>query len=132
MQEEQFSDRVLKADQWSRAAAVGVAVIAFFGSLQLTGEIQFSSITAAAAGIGARFLIPYQVSMSIPAEDRVPLEEHPSTGNFHHGAVGAALLLGAPVTVAVMYMHPVFLTAIGVGALVSVVAFSVLSQLLPR
>lgn len=132
VQEEQFSDRVLKADQWSRAAAVVVAIVAYWGSSQLTGEVQFSSITAATAGIGARFLIPYWVSMSVPADERVSLESHPSTGNFHHGAVGGGLLAGAFVSIGSMSLSAGFLPAIGVGAGVSVGVFLVLSRILPR
>lgn len=121
-----------KADRWSKVIALFVAMGVFVGSVWLTEAPQLSSITAAGAGIGARFLIPYRVSFSVPEEERASIEEHPGTGNFHHGAVGAALLVGSLVTVGILVYTGNTTVTLWLGFMTMGFLFLLFSQLLPR
>lgn len=132
MSEAQFSDRVRKADRWSKVVALLVAMVAFTVSLWLTEAAHLSSIVAAAAGIGTRFFIPYQVNLSEPVDERVSIKEHPATGNFHHGAVGVALVVGAAVTTAVMVVEMDSSMALWLGGAVTGLLFILLTSLMPR
>jgi len=132
MSEVEFPQRVQKANQWSKVVALFVAMGLFTASVLLTDEIQASSITAATAGIGARFLIPYQISQMVPEDKRIPIEEHPAAGNFHHGAVGVGLLVGAVVTTVAMafFFESTFSLAIG-GVAAGLVYFPA-KEVMPR
>lgn len=132
MSDVEFSTRLRRADRWSKVVALLVAMGLFVGTLWLTDAPQFSSITAAFAGIGTRFLIPYRVSLSIPAEDRTAIEEDPSAGNFHHGAVGGALLFGSLATVALMVLVLDSTPSLVMGGVLTAMAYVLLDELLPR
>lgn len=132
MTKTEFSDRVKWADQWSRVAALVVAMAVFVGSMWLTDEVQFSSIVAAFAGIGTRFFAPYRVSMSVPADERTSIEEHPATGNFHHGAVGGALVVGSLATLPIIAFVVSTTPSLAAGAIITGLSYVVLKQLLPR
>jgi hypothetical protein len=132
MSDVQFSTRVRKADRWSKAIALFVAMGVFAGSIWLTSAPQFSSITAAFAGIGVRFFIPYRVSMSIPAEERESIEDHPMAGSFHHGAVGGALVVGSLATVAIMVIALGSTPSLAIGAVLTGMSYVLLDELLPR
>jgi len=132
MSEVEFPQRVRKANQWSKVVALFVAMGLFTVSVWLTGEAQTSSITAAAAGIGARFAIPYQISQMVPEDERVSVEEHPSAGNFHHGAVGIALVVGAVVTTAVMAASVESTFSLVIGGVAAGLVYVALEEKLPR
>jgi len=132
MSEVQFSPRVRKADRWSKVIALLIAMGVFAGSLWLTDEPQLSSITAAGVGIGARFYIPYWASLSVPADERVSIEEHPGAGNFHHGAAGVALMVGSLGTVGLMLLEQNTTVALLLGLPATGALYFLLTELLPR
>jgi len=132
MSDVQFSGRMRKADRWSKFIALLVAMGVFVASLWLTEAPQLSSITAAGAGIGARFVIPYWVSHSIPAEERTSIEEHPGTGNYHHGAVGGALLLGSLATTGILVATGETTTTLWLGFTMTGFLYVILTEVLPR
>ncbi|WP_331233150.1 hypothetical protein [Natronorarus salvus] len=131
MPERQFEDSVVRADRWSKAVALVVAIGVFLLSVRLTADQQFGSIVAATVAIGTRLYIPYHASMSVPEPDRIPIHAHPDTGSYHHGAVGGALAIAPFASLAVMTVHPAFLPAIGAGVVVGVVVYWVLYAVLP-
>jgi hypothetical protein len=132
MSDVEFSAQLRRADRWSKVAALLVAMGLFVGTLWLTNAPQFSSITAAFAGIGTRFLIPYRVNLMIRAEDRTSIEEDPSAGNFHHGAVGGALVSGSLATVALMLFVLNSTPSLVMGGVLTAMAYVILDELLPR
>lgn len=132
MSDVQFSARMRKADRRSKVIALFVAMGVFVGSIWLTGAPQMSSITAAGAGIGARFVIPYRVSLTVPEKERTSIEEHPGTGNYHHGAVGAALLVGSLLTVGVLAYGESTTTSLWLGFFSTGLLFLFFSEALPR
>lgn len=129
--ESQFDDSVVTANQWSKVIALVVAIVVLLAVNTLTGNIQFGSIVAAAAAIGARFYIPYHASMQVPETERTPLTAHPSTGNYHHGAAGLALMGSSLVAIGVFVVTHGFLTAVGVGVVAGVGLFIILRSWLP-
>jgi hypothetical protein len=132
MSDVEFSARLQKADRWSRVVALLVAMVVFAGGLWLTAAPQFSSITAAFAGIGTRFFIPYRVSLSIPADERTSIEADPTAGNFHHGAVGGALMVGSLATVGLMIAALDSTPSLVIGGVLTAMAYVALDELLPR
>lgn len=132
MSDVQFSERVRKADRWSKFIALLVAMGIFVVSVWLTEDTQLSSISAAGAGIGARFVIPYWVSQSMPEEERVSIEEHPGTGNYHHGAVGGALLLGSLIMIGVLASTGETNTTLWLSFTATGVLYVILAEVLPR
>lgn len=127
-----YSERVRDADRWSKVVALLVAMVVFAVGYLLTGETLASSNTAAFAGIGTRFIIPYYFSQTVPEEERVPIEEHPGTGNFHHGAVGGALLIGPLVATVVMIAGLDSTLSLVVGGVAGGVVYFPLKNTLPR
>lgn len=132
MTEVQFSKRVRRADKWSKVVGLFVAMAVFGVSFWLTDASHLSSITAAGAGIGVRFFIPYQTSISIPEAERTSIKEHPGTGNFHHGAVGAALVFGSLITTGIMVVEQNASLALWVGLVATVFLFILFAEALPR
>lgn len=132
MSDVQLSERMVQADRLSKVIALVVAMVVFAGSLWLTDAQYVSSIAAAGAGIGSRFLIPYCVSLTVPEGEGVSIEEHPGTGNYHHGAVGAALLLGSIVTVGILLQTGNTNLTLGLGLVAMGFLFVISSEFLPR
>lgn len=132
MSDADVSARIRKADRWSKVVALLVAMGVFVGSLWLTDAPQVSSITAAFTGVGTRFFIPYQVSLSIPAEERRPLSAHPTTGDFHHGAVGGGLVVGSLTTVGLLTAGLTSTASLGLGAVATGLTYLLLETTLPR
>lgn len=128
----QFSEQVQKADQYSKVAALGVAMALFAASYWATAEPQFSSIVAAMAGIGTRFFIPYQVSLSVPEEKRVSIKDHPATGDFHHGAAGIGLVVGSVAAVGLLIGPLVSEFSLVVGGVIACMCYILLGDYLPR
>lgn len=131
MPDKEFDDSVVTADKWSRMIALFVAIGAFLLALELTDDLQFSSVVAAVAGIGSRMYIPYHASLRVPEDDRLPIHEHPMTGNYNHGAAGLALLVTSVVSLGVFLFGHGFVTAVGVGIGSGVISYFVLRSLLP-
>ena len=127
MAEQGFHESVVKADKWSKPIALVVAIAVFLLANRLTAAVQFSSIIAAAVGIGTRFYVPYHASVRVPEPDRIPLHEHPVTGSYHHGAAGLSLVVASFVALGVFLLVHGFLTAIGVGVIFGVVLYFVFS-----
>ena len=86
MTEPTFHDSMKRADQWSKLAALVVAVIAFVAIQDVVADAQFASVTAAAMGIAVRLYVPYHANLRIPEAERTPLADHPAVGEYHHGA----------------------------------------------
>lgn len=131
MSDIQFSEQLQKADQWSKALALFVAMGVFSVGLVTTENTQMNTVAAAVAGIGTRFVIPYKVSLSIPAEERVSISDHPAAGNYNHGAAGGALLVGSLVMVVLMAVRPDSVVALLAGGGSIVVTYIVLKSVLP-
>lgn len=127
-----YSERVREADQWSKFGALLVAIVVFSVGYLPTGETLASSNTGAFAGIGARFVVPYYMSQTVPEEERVPIEDHPGTGNFHHGAVGSALVIGPVVATVVMIAGLDSTLSLLVGGVAGGVVYFPLKNALPR
>ena len=132
MSDVQLSDRMIRTDRLSKVLALVVAMVFFVGSLWLTEAQYISSIAAAGVGIGARFLLPYGVSLTVPEGEGVSIEDHPGTGNYHHGAVGAALLLGSLVMVGVLAETGETNLTLALGLIAMGFLFVIFSELLPR
>ncbi|WP_440770350.1 hypothetical protein [Natronorubrum sp. DTA28] len=123
----EFTERMQRADRWSKWIAIALTSGFFFVTLLLTTNVEFSAVVAAAMGIGVRFVIPYRVTISRPPDEREPLVADQRAVQFHHGAAGGALILSsvaaAVVTVA-SGESTTGLVAGGVGLVVAYVAFS--------
>jgi hypothetical protein len=114
-----IAESVERADNLSKVAALFLALGTYFLTNYLTADMNFSLIIAAVAAIGVRFFIPHWVSANLenPAENGI--HAHPATGNFHHGAVGLALVIGAVIAVVVILT--------GIGSTLSLVGGGVAS-----
>lgn len=131
MSEPEFDESVVKADKRSKAVALVVAVVAFVVVRELAVDVQFASVVAATAGIGARLYIPYRASVRVPESDRTSLSEHPTSGAYHHGAAGIGLVVLSVVATAAFVFTQGFVTSVGVGIIAGVVSYVVLSSVLP-
>lgn len=131
MSEQAVPDRVRKADRLSKPIALVVAIVVFLLANRLTSDVQFASIIAALAGIGARLYVPYHANVQLPDDERLDLRDHRATGNYHYGAAGVALCVIAAVSLgAFLYGHG-FITAVGIGVIGGVVGYVVSSSVLP-
>jgi hypothetical protein len=130
MSDEGPDESMVRADRWSRVIALFAAIGLFLLSGQLIEDLQFGMITAAFIGIGVRFYIPYHASITVARRDE-PIQEYEGTGNYHHGAVGAGLVVFSLVALLVMSISPGFWQALGVGVAAGLVAFLVLRSVLP-
>jgi len=128
----EFSDRVQRWNRLSKPIALIAALAVFIGGDQLVASQGISMITAAVVGIGVRWFVVYWASMTIPVEERVSIEAHPSAGEFHHGAVAAGLIVGSFIMVGTMSMTVNTNLSLLVGILSMVVFSFVFWQVLPR
>ncbi|MFC5279449.1 hypothetical protein ACFPM1_11880 [Halorubrum rubrum] len=131
MSEGSFHESVVAADRWSKVLALVVAIGVFLAVRELIGDVQFSSIVAATAGIGTRLYVPYHASVRVPEPDRRPLRDHPTAGNYHHGAAGLALVAASAVAVGSFGLGHGFVTAVGVGVISGSVAYLLCASALP-
>ncbi|SMO52217.1 hypothetical protein [Halorubrum cibi] len=131
MSEGSFHESVVAADRWSKVLALVVAIGVFLAVRELVGDVQFSSIVAATAGIGARLYVPYHASVRVPEPERRPLSEHPTAGNYHHGAAGLALIATSVVAVGVFEFGHGVVTAVGVGVICGSGAYLLCASALP-
>ena len=131
MSEQPFHESVVAADKRSKVIALVVAIGVFLAVDRLVGDVQFSSIVAATAGIGARLYVPYHASVRVPEAERTPLSEHPTTGEYHHGAAGLALVTASLAAIVVFGLGHGLITAVGVGVISGSVTYVVLASALP-
>jgi hypothetical protein len=131
MAEQQVSEALMKADRWSKIAALFFAMGTFALATLLTDDVQFNASVAAFAGIGVRLYIPYHASISGYGGEKMPSQAHPATGNYHHGAVGGGLVVGSFVALAIMAVEPTFMTALVGGVTIGVASFLFLQDKLP-
>ena len=131
MSEQPFHESVVAADKRSKVLALFVAIGVFLAVLRLVDDVQFSSIVAATAGIGARLYVPYYASMRVPEADRTPLSEHPATGEYHHGAACLALMIASIVAIVGFGLGHGLVTSVGVGGISGSIAYVVLASALP-
>jgi hypothetical protein len=132
MAEQQVDDSLLKLDRWSKVAAIFVALGMYVAGIVLTGDYSFSAIVAAFVGIGVRIYIPYHASRSASDTAGSGLEELALTGNYHHGAVGIALVVGPFVTLVVALIEPNNNLAYAAGGFFTVLTFAVFRFALPK
>lgn len=132
MSDDRFAETVVRADERSKAVAVAVTLVVLLFGVRVLENLEFASIAAISVGIGTRMIIPYSASLSIPPAQRVPVDEHPAAGAYHHGAMGGALLLAGAVAIATMYVTVDYTVALGSAILGGAVTFLVLSRTLPR
>jgi len=130
MSDEQPDESMVRADRWSKVIALFAAIGLFLLSGQLIENTRFGMITAAFIGIGVRFYIPYHASITVARRDD-PIQEYEDTGNYHHGAAGAGLVVFSLIALIVMAISPAFWQAFGVGAAAGVVSFLILRVVLP-
>jgi hypothetical protein len=128
----EFPERVQRADRWAWIGSTFVTIGLFSVGILLTGDVGFSAVVGAGAGIGTQFLIPYVASLSVPVEERLSLADHPTADAYHHGAAAGSLLLGSLVALAVGVVRADALTGLWVGGLLLVVSYVPLSRLLPE
>ena len=131
MAEQQIDESVIRADRWSKIVALFLAIGTFLVAEQLTAETQFNMIVAAFAGIGIRIYIPYHASISVSGPHQKPIQDYENTGNYHQGAVGAAVLIASVSALAVMVIDPNSGQAYLAGGGVGLISFAVLRYLLP-
>ncbi|PSP42592.1 hypothetical protein BRC66_00875 [Halobacteriales archaeon QH_2_66_30] len=132
MAEQQVDDSLLKIDRWSKVAAIFVALGMYVAGIVLTGDYSFAAIIAAFVGIGVRIYAPYYASRRASDSAGSDLEDIASTGNYHHGAVGIALVVGPIVTLVIGLIEPDNNIAYAAGAFFTVLTFTVLRVALPK
>ncbi|GAB7008536.1 hypothetical protein [Halorubrum trueperi] len=131
MPDQQFHDSVVAAGRWSKVVALFAAIGVFLVAGHLLGDAQAASIVAAAAGIGTRLYIPYHASIRVPEAERKPLRDHPTAGNYHHGAAGLALVAASLVSLFASLVRHGFLTGVVIGGISGVLGYVVFARLLP-
>lgn len=129
MVERQIDESVITADRWSKVIALFVAIGTFLVAAQLTEDVQFNMIVAAFAGIGVRIYVPYHASITVP--DHEPIQAYEGTGNYHHGAVGAAVVIASFAALAVMAIAQNSTPALATGAGVGIASALLLRVILP-
>lgn len=129
-QEIEIDEKIQQIDQYSKIFGMFFAMAVYAFGLNLTNHALFNATIAAMAGIGFRMYMPYQASIS-NVTSAVPSDVHPDTPNYHHGAVGGALVVGSFGALAAMIANPDFLPAMGIGAAIGVGSYFVLQAALP-
>jgi hypothetical protein len=129
MADEQVDESLQRADKWSKIIALFFAMGVFGGASLVVDNVNFNAAVAAFAGIGVRIYIPYHASLS--SGTGVPSQAIEATGNYHHGAVGGALVIGSLAALAAMVVEPRFWLALGAGTGTGVLSFLVLRTALP-
>lgn len=131
MADGEIGESVVRVDRLSKVAALLFAAVVFVAASGLTSDGQFSMIIAAFAGIGLRLYIPYHASISDAVPAMESLQTYEATGNYHHGAVGIALVVATVVAVGVMVLKLESTPALGVGGVTGALCFPVLRRILP-
>jgi hypothetical protein len=123
---------MVKADRWSKVLAIFGALVGYVAGSLLVRSVEFGLIVAAMVGIGVRLYVPYHASRAITDEEGSSISEFPTTGNYHHGAVGGALVVGPLGTIPVAVLEPTLTVVGAVGAGVTGLVFAVLRVTLPK
>lgn len=131
MANRELDESVIRADRLSKPIALLFAVGVFLVATLLSDDALFNMIVAAFAGIGVRIYIPYHAIVTVDDPDHPSIEEFEVTGNYHHGAVGAAVVVAAAVAIAAIAIEPNTTLALAVGAGSAVVFFFVFRRILP-
>lgn len=131
MADQQVDESVVRADRLSKVAALFLAVGVFAAATWSVDDALFSMTVAAFAGIGARIYIPYHASIRVSDPDHGPIQDYEGTGNYHQGAVGAAVVSGALLAFAVAALGTDTNTALLAGGGAAVACFLVLRSVLP-
>jgi hypothetical protein len=129
---EEVQEAMLKADRWSKILAIFGALGGYIAGSLLVGNVEFGLIVAALVGIGVRLSVPYHAGRAVTEDEGSALSEFPMAGDYHHGAVGGALIVGPLVTVVVAMLEPDLVVVGAVGALVTGLVFAVLQFALPK
>ena len=124
-------ETLVRADRLSKVIALFVAIAVFLAASPLTDEALFDMTVAAFAGIGARIYVPYHASVTVSEPDPKPIQEFEGTGNYHQGAFGVALVLGAVAALASMVVLGDTWRALGAGLGAAVVLFLLSRTVLP-
>lgn len=143
MSNQQVEDALLKADRWSKVIALFFAMGMFGLAILLIEDIQVSAVVAAFSAVGIRIYVPYHVSVFGEDSDGISSQSYELTGNYHHGAVGAALVVASFAALAFLAVEPTVdgasagiaastvYSALGIGIAVGAVVFVVLRNVLP-
>lgn len=131
MPEREVDESVLRADRWSKIIALLFAIGTFLAATWLTPDALFNMTVAAFGGIGLRIYIPYHASIRVSDPDHMPIQAYEGTGNYHQGAVGAAVAAASLLALAVMVAVGDSTTALLVGGGVAVAFFLMLGEVLP-
>lgn len=119
-------------DDRSKVVAVLATLAAFGAGVLALGEIEFVSIAAAAVGIGVRFASVWWGARVYVASGGPRVADQPTTGSFHHGAVGVALAGAGALALLARGLGVEAVTAGGAAAALAVVAAVGLTALLPE
>ncbi|APW97928.1 hypothetical protein CHINAEXTREME_09100 [Halobiforma lacisalsi AJ5] len=131
MSDRQVDESVIRADRLSKVIALFAAIGTFLVAARMTGDVQFNMIVAAFVGIGVRIYVPYHASITTGDPDHEPIQAYEGTGNYHQGAVGAAVTVAAIAALVAMTLEPDSTRSLVAGAGVGVVSFFALRSLLP-
>lgn len=112
--------------------ALFAALVTYVGGSLLVGSAAFGLLAAAIVGIGVRIYLLYHVSRKESETRGSNIGNLPTTGDYHYGAVGAALVLGPVVTAPIAMVQPNVLLAIGAGAVATVLIYAVTRVALPK
>jgi len=132
MAEQQVDESLLKVDRWSKIAALFVALVTYAAGIVRIGDYTFSAIVAAFTGVGVRMYIPYHASRTASDTPGSNLEELEITGDYHHGAMGAALVAGPLAALAVAMVEPNKTVAYAAGGGFAVLTFLAVRFTLPK
>jgi len=131
MSDSEVDESVIRADRLSKVIALFVALAIFLLASQLTDEGLFNMTVAAFAGIGTRIYIPYHASVTVSDPDHEPIQAYEGTGNYHQGAVGAAVVLAAVAALATIVVVQDTWWALGAGLGAGVLLVLLLRPVLP-
>lgn len=131
MSDQEVDDSVIKADHWSKIIALFVAIGIYLVGAQLTNDGHFSMIVAAFTGIGVRIYIPYHASILVSDPDHKPIQAYEGSGNYHQGAVGAAVVIASLAALVVMLIEANSTTAFVAGTVVAIASFLLFRLVLP-
>ncbi|WP_135663177.1 hypothetical protein [Halorhabdus rudnickae] len=131
MADQSVDEALQKADRWSKVIALGVAIAGYVVASQVTANPQFNATIAAFGGIGVRIYVPYHVSVFGSISEKVPSQAHSETGNYHHGAVGAGLIVGSTSALVVMAVLTEYYAALVAGVVIATGTFLALRAYLP-
>lgn len=129
MADEQVDESLRRADRLSKVFALFCALGVFVGASLVIENATINAAAAAFVGVGVRIYVPYHAS--IATDEGVPSQAFADTGNYHHGAVGGGLILGAFAALAAMVVEPSVYLALGVGVGTGVLSYLALRTALP-